>query len=57
VDGDPKELVEAFRAQGLLTLTAGRNVVRLLPPLTLSEDDLEDVMDMVSDALDCTYGN
>ena len=56
VDGDPKELVEAFKAQGLLTLTAGQNVVRFLPPLTLSEDDLEDVMDMVSDALDCTYG-
>lgn len=56
VDGDPKELVEAFRAQGLLTLTAGQNVVRFLPPLTLSEDDLEDVFDMISDALDCTYG-
>lgn len=56
VDGDPKELVEAFKAQGLLTLTAGENVVRFLPPLTLGEDDLEDVFDMISDALDCTYG-
>lgn len=56
VDGDPKELVEAFKAQGLLTLTAGRNVVRFLPPLTLGESDLEDVLDMISDALDCTYG-
>lgn len=56
VDGDPKELVEAFKAQGLLTLTAGRNVVRFLPPLTLQTSDLEDVGDMISDALDCTYG-
>ena len=51
-----KEVVEAFRAQGLLTLTAGEHVVRFLPPLTLSEDDLEDVFDMVSDALDCAFG-
>ena len=56
VDGDPKELVEAFKAQGLLALTAGSNVVRFLPPLVLKEGDLEDAVDMISDALDCTYG-
>ena len=55
-EGSAKELVEAFRAQGLLVLTAGEHVVRLLPPLTLTENDLEDVFDMISDALDCTYG-
>ena len=55
-EGSAKELVDAFRAQGLLTLTAGEHVVRFLPPLTLSEDDLEDVFDMISDALDCTFG-
>ena len=52
---DAKEIVDAFRAQGLLTLTAGKNVVRFLPPLTLAEDDLEDVIDMISDALDCAF--
>ena len=56
VEGSAKELVEAFKAQGLLTLTAGEHVVRFLPPLTLDEDDLDEVLDMVSDALDCTYG-
>ncbi len=56
VDGDPKEIVEALRGQGLLALTAGSNVVRFLPPLTLSESDLEDATDMISDALDCLYG-
>ena len=55
-EGSAKELVDAFKAQGLLTLTAGAHVVRFLPPLTLSEDDLEDVFDMISDALDCTFG-
>ena len=56
VDGDPKELVEALKAQGLLALTAGGNVVRFLPPLVLKEDDLEEVVDMISEALDCLYG-
>ena len=56
VDGEAKELVDALKAQGLLTLTAGANVVRFLPPLTLGENDLEDAVDMISDALDCTYG-
>ena len=53
---DAKDIVEALKAQGLLALTAGKNVVRFLPPLTLAEDDLEDVVDMISDALDCSFG-
>jgi acetylornithine/succinyldiaminopimelate/putrescine aminotransferase len=56
VDGDPKEVVEALKGQGLLALVAGTNVVRFLPPLMLAEDDLEDAVDMISDALDCLYG-
>lgn len=55
VDGDAKEVVDALKAQGLLALTAGKNVVRFLPPLTLAESDLEDAIDMISDALDCTF--
>ena len=55
-EGPAKDLVEAFKAQGLLVLTAGEHVVRFLPPLTLSESDLEDVADMISDALDCAFG-
>ena len=56
VDGDAKEIVEALQGQSILALTAGPNVVRFLPPLTLGEDDLEDAVDMISDALDCVYG-
>ena len=51
-----KDIVDALKAQGILALTAGSNVVRFLPPLTLAEEDLEDVIDMISDALDCTFG-
>ena len=56
VDGESKPVVEALQEQGLLALTAGPNVVRLLPPLVLGEDDLEDAVDMISDALDCAFG-
>jgi len=56
VDGEAKEIVEALKAQGLLALTAGEHVVRFLPPLVLGEGDLEDAVDMISDALDCAFG-
>ena len=56
VDGEAKDIVEALKGQGLLALTAGKNVVRFLPPLMLGEGDLEDAVDMISDALDCTFG-
>ena len=56
VDGDAKEIVDALKDQGLLALTAGKNVVRFLPPLVLKEEDLEEAVDMISDALDCTFG-
>lgn len=55
-EGAAKDLVEAFKELGLLALTAGEHVVRFLPPLTLGEGDLEDVIDMISDALSGVYG-
>ena len=56
VDGDAAPIIEALQGQGLLALSAGRNVVRILPPLILGEDDLEDAVDMISDALDSVFG-
>ena len=56
VDGDAKEVVEALRGQSVLALTAGPNVVRFLPPLVLGEEDLEDAVDMISDALYGVFG-
>jgi acetylornithine/N-succinyldiaminopimelate aminotransferase len=34
------ELVEAIRAEHMLTVAAGDNVVRLLPPLIISEEEI-----------------
>ena len=56
VDGDAKPLVDALQAQGVLALTAGPDVVRFLPPLVTKDEDLEEAIDMISDALDCAFG-
>ncbi len=46
------ELVEALRAEKLLTIGAGDNVVRLLPPLIVSEADVSDAVARIDRA--CT---
>ncbi|MGT2948718.1 acetylornithine transaminase [Streptococcus devriesei] len=38
---DLGQLVASARAKGLIVLTAGSNVIRLLPPLTLTKDELD----------------
>ena len=38
------DLVAKLRAQGLLCLTAGENVLRILPPLIVSESEIEEGM-------------
>ena len=35
------KIVEAARQKGLIILTAGENVIRLLPPLTISRDEIQ----------------
>ena len=34
-------LVEAARQKGLIILTAGENVIRLLPPLTIGREEIQ----------------
>ena len=43
--------VEALLEHGVLALQAGLNVIRLLPPLVITEEQLERVMDAVEDVL------
>ena len=48
-----KAIVDAAFERGLLLLACGLygNVVRLLPALTISDDELEDGLGLLSDAL------
>ena len=56
VEGDPAAVVEAFREAGVLALTAGSNVVRFLPTLSMKESHLEEAVEMMGDALDELWG-
>jgi acetylornithine/N-succinyldiaminopimelate aminotransferase len=47
IDGDAADVVEAARAGGLLVLTAGDNVLRFTPPLTVSDEDVTAALSML----------
>ena len=42
IEGSSSEVQKKAAEKGLLVLTAGPNVIRLLPPLIISEDELSD---------------
>jgi acetylornithine/N-succinyldiaminopimelate aminotransferase len=44
------ELVDALRAEKLLTIAAGDNVVRLLPPLIVGEAEVADALERIDRA-------
>ena len=48
--GPNTEMVERLRRCGLLTVGAGENVVRLLPPLIISDSEIDQALDMLDRA-------
>lgn len=46
------DVVAAFRGEHLLSVPAGDNVVRLMPPLIVSEDEIRESIGKMTDALD-----
>ena len=56
LDVPAADLVAKCREMGLLACVAGGNTMRFLPPLTVNDDDLEEAVDIISDALDMLYG-
>ena len=44
---DPGPLIKILRERGLLTVGASGNVIRLLPPLTVLEKELDDALSMI----------
>jgi predicted acetylornithine/succinylornithine family transaminase len=57
VEGAAKDVVNACREMGLLCCLAGERVVRFLPPLNVKDDELEEALEMIGDALDELYGD
>ena len=56
VKGSAKEVAAAFREQCLLCCVAGEHVLRFLPPLNITEDELEEGVEMMSFAFEELYG-
>ena len=46
------DIVAAARDNGLLVCIAGGNTIRLVPPLNVSDDDIDEAVDMLGDAFD-----
>ena len=45
------ELVDILREQGALTCPAGADVVRLVPPLTISREEIDEALEIVELAI------
>jgi acetylornithine aminotransferase len=53
IEGSAGAIVEKAREKGLLVITAGEgNVVRLVPPLTISNQDIEDCIRILKECFD-----
>jgi acetylornithine aminotransferase len=50
--GDLPDLVAKACAKGLIVLTAGTNVIRLLPPLTITRDQIQQAVGILKDIVD-----
>ena len=44
-------ILASMRSNGLIALSAGENVIRLLPPLTASKEELQMALDIITTAL------
>jgi acetylornithine aminotransferase len=51
-DGDAQRLVDLARERGLLLLTAGKDCVRMVPSLNVSEEEASHAIDVIESCLD-----
>ncbi|SCU99077.1 LANO_0F00716g1_1 [Lachancea nothofagi CBS 11611] len=51
----PKELISKCRDLGLLVITAGKSTVRFVPPLTISESDINEGLSIFEKAVNEVY--
>ena len=56
LDQDAKPLAKALEEMGLLTIPTAGNVIRIVPPLNVKDDELEEALDMLDDCLEEMHG-
>ncbi|KAI4241505.1 MAG: hypothetical protein LQ352_007425 [Teloschistes flavicans] len=54
---DPTPVVTAARERGLLIITCGTNTLRFVPPLIISEEEIEEGFAVLEKAMDAVFGN
>jgi acetylornithine/succinyldiaminopimelate/putrescine aminotransferase len=55
MEGSAKEVVESCRMGGVLCCSAGEHVVRFLPSLNISEKNIEEALEIISDSLEAIF--
>ncbi|CAI9632063.1 acetylornithine mitochondrial precursor [Alternaria burnsii] len=55
LDVDPTPIVTAARERGLLIITCGTNTLRFVPPLVISEAEIEEGMQILSQAMESVW--
>ncbi|KAI9768598.1 MAG: acetylornithine aminotransferase [Geoglossum simile] len=53
---DPAPVVQAARERGLLVITCGTNTLRFVPPLVISEEEIEEGMNILKEAMSVVFG-
>lgn len=52
---DPTPIVTAARERGLLIITCGKNTLRFVPPLIISEEEIEEGLGILEQAMDVAF--
>ena len=53
---DPSSIIKAARERGLLIITAGTNTLRFVPALNISDDEINQGLDILEEAIAATRG-
>jgi 4-aminobutyrate aminotransferase len=50
-EAESKQIIDYCFNHGLLVITAGRNTLRVIPPLNISEDEMDEGLDILEEAV------
>ena len=53
-EAEAKQIIDYCFKHGLLLITAGRNTLRVIPPLNISEEELSEGLDIIEEAIGMT---